>query len=49
MKGTAVERIVDRLPMASIRGPPAMPPTSAERGIKLPIQEACDKTKTRHD
>ena len=40
MKGTAVARIVALLPIVSINGPPAMPPMSAARGIKLPIHEA---------
>lgn len=41
-KGTAVTRMVVRLPSLSMAGPPTIPPKIANSGIKLPIQENCN-------
>lgn len=41
-KGTAVTRMVVRLPSMSMAGPPTIPPKIANSGIKLPIQENCN-------
>lgn len=40
VNGMAVDRIVVRRPIVSINGPPAIPPTRAQSGIKLPIHDA---------
>lgn len=39
MNGSAVARIVVFRPIVSIRGPPAIPPSKADSGIKLPIHD----------
>lgn len=41
-KGTAVRRMVVRLPSMSMAGPPTIPPKIANSGIKLLIQENCN-------
>lgn len=41
-KGTAVSRMVVRLPSLSMAGPPKIPPKMANSGIKLLIQENCN-------